>query len=235
MAKIEDRAIFLSANALNKTLEQAIIDGDLSGSGSTPDATTSLKGKLKLAGDLGGTADLPTVPDLANKAPLASPSLTGTPTTPDIAPLDSSSQIANTKYVDDAVSVAVSGGSSPMEVFNHTVKVNGSAYSTVTGLNYFTSPSAKTISHVKLRIWTKNAVVTGSMTIDIKKNTTPDDVCMTSIFSSLPTINFATAVDFDSNGGTVSGGSISIGDVLRLDITSIPSGWVGTISILVYA
>ncbi|MBP6183266.1 hypothetical protein, partial [Flavobacterium sp.] len=32
-----------------------------------PDATTTVKGKIKLAGDLGGTADLPTVPGLANK------------------------------------------------------------------------------------------------------------------------------------------------------------------------
>lgn len=36
--------------------------------GVTPDATTTVKGKLKLAGDLAGTADLPTVPALANKA-----------------------------------------------------------------------------------------------------------------------------------------------------------------------
>ena len=35
--------------------------------GTVPDATNSVKGKLKLAGDLGGTADLPTVPELANK------------------------------------------------------------------------------------------------------------------------------------------------------------------------
>jgi len=34
----------------------------------TPDATTTAKGKIKLAGDLAGTADLPTVPALANKA-----------------------------------------------------------------------------------------------------------------------------------------------------------------------
>jgi hypothetical protein len=36
--------------------------------GSVPDATSIAKGKLKLTGDLGGTADLPTVPGLANKA-----------------------------------------------------------------------------------------------------------------------------------------------------------------------
>ncbi len=38
-------------------------------SSGVPDATTSTKGKLKLAGDLGGTADAPTVPGLANKSP----------------------------------------------------------------------------------------------------------------------------------------------------------------------
>lgn len=38
--------------------------------GSTPDATSSVKGKLQLTGDLGGTAASPTVPGLANKQPL---------------------------------------------------------------------------------------------------------------------------------------------------------------------
>ena len=45
----------------------AIIPNSGGGGGSTPDATTTVKGKLKLAGDLSGTADLPTVPGLANK------------------------------------------------------------------------------------------------------------------------------------------------------------------------
>lgn len=35
-----------------------------------PDATTTIKGKLKLAGDLAGNADAPTVPGLANKVPV---------------------------------------------------------------------------------------------------------------------------------------------------------------------
>ncbi|WP_353168367.1 hypothetical protein, partial [Flavobacterium sp.] len=36
----------------------------------TPDATTTLKGKIKLTNDLGGTADLPTVPGLLTKEPI---------------------------------------------------------------------------------------------------------------------------------------------------------------------
>ena len=43
------------------------IDQTGGGGGSTPDATTTVKGKLKLAGDLSGTADLPTVVGLADK------------------------------------------------------------------------------------------------------------------------------------------------------------------------
>jgi hypothetical protein len=37
--------------------------------GSAPDADTTTKGLVKLAGDLGGTADMPTVPGLAGKEP----------------------------------------------------------------------------------------------------------------------------------------------------------------------
>lgn len=48
--------------------------------GFTPDATASTKGKLKIAGDLGGTADLPTVPGLALLAPLARPTVNITTT-----------------------------------------------------------------------------------------------------------------------------------------------------------
>lgn len=42
----------------------------VSGSGAVPDATSSTKGIVRLTGDLGGTADSPTVPGLANKEPV---------------------------------------------------------------------------------------------------------------------------------------------------------------------
>ena len=70
------------------------------------DATTSDKGKLKLAGDLGGTADLPTVPGLAIKAPLASPALTGTPTAPTATAGTNTTQIATTAFVAAAMTNA---------------------------------------------------------------------------------------------------------------------------------
>jgi hypothetical protein len=79
-------------------------------SGSVADATTISLGKIQLAGDLGGTASSPTVPGLTSKAPLASPTFTGTPTLPTgtIATTQSagnnSTAVATTSYVDGAIS-----------------------------------------------------------------------------------------------------------------------------------
>ena len=88
-----------STDAVNK----AYVDGLITSS-ATPDATASVKGKIKLAGDLGGTADTPTVPDLALKAPLESPSLTGTPLAPTAAAGTNTTQIATTAFVTAATS-----------------------------------------------------------------------------------------------------------------------------------
>jgi hypothetical protein len=92
-------------------------------------ATTSAPGIVQLAGDLGGTSTSATAPTLANtsnvqsvvntiiaantnvtnKAPLASPALTGTPTAPTAAATTNTTQLATTAFVTTAVSNAISG------------------------------------------------------------------------------------------------------------------------------
>jgi hypothetical protein len=57
------------------------VDSQIS-SATIVDADATTKGKIQLAGDLGGTAAAPTVPGLALKAPIASPTFTGTVTSP---------------------------------------------------------------------------------------------------------------------------------------------------------
>ncbi len=88
-----------STDAVNK----AYVDGLITSS-ATPDATASDKGKLKLTNHLGGTADAPTVPGLALKAPLESPSLTGTPLAPTAVAGTNTTQIATTAFVTAATS-----------------------------------------------------------------------------------------------------------------------------------
>jgi hypothetical protein len=84
-----------------------------SGSGTVPDATSTVKGVVQLAGDLGGTAAAPTVPGLANKADnSAAVHNTGAETVAGVKTFSSSpvvptpttgTQAANKTYVDTAV------------------------------------------------------------------------------------------------------------------------------------
>jgi hypothetical protein len=88
-----------STDAVNKAYVDNLIT-----SSATPDATDLIKGKIKLTNDLGGTADAPTVPGLALKAPLDSPSLIGTPLAPTAAAGTNTTQIATTAFVTAATS-----------------------------------------------------------------------------------------------------------------------------------
>ena len=159
MALIQDNAVFVTASGINKTLKQAVIDGDLGAGG---------------------------------------------------------------------------GGGGSTEIFNNVIILSSSA-ATLTGLNYFRALSGLTISSIVVQLWTKGAVASGNLTIDIKKNNSPAAAGMTSIFSVLPTFNFASASDYSTSTGTISTSGLSGGDWLRLDVTSIPSGWSGRFSIMAYA
>jgi hypothetical protein len=63
-----------SVNAVKTYVDAAVTNATI------VDANAITKGKIQLAGDLAGTAALPTVPGLVLKAPLASPAFTGTVT-----------------------------------------------------------------------------------------------------------------------------------------------------------
>ncbi len=77
------------------------------------DATASVKGKIQLAGDLSGTAALPTVPGLTTKANIASPAFTGTPTAPTAATGTNTNQLATTAFVSQATA-GLGGGGAPL-------------------------------------------------------------------------------------------------------------------------
>jgi hypothetical protein len=127
------------------------------------------------------------------------------------------------------------GGGGATEIFN-TMVVNSTGASTITGVIYFKAPSALTINTIVLQIFEKGSATSGSLTIDIKKNTVPDSVGMTSVFSVLPTLNFAVVNNYATDNGTLNpaNSGLSAGDWLRLDVTSIPSS-LGKFHIIAYA
>lgn len=126
------------------------------------------------------------------------------------------------------------GGGGIVEVFNHVITLGANA-STLTGLNYFMVPQNITIKSVRLLVYNKSGVNSGNLEIDIKRNSTPDNSGMTSILSARPLINFSTAADYDISVGTISTANISNNNFLRLDVTSIPAGWLGKFQVICYA
>ena len=161
MTKPTDRIVFVTANGINKTLKQAIVDGDLSGGG---------------------------------------------------------------------------GGSGIIEVVNSTIVLASVPTIPSTGFLFFKAPQAMVIDKVILQIFTKGGISSGNLIVDIKKNSTPNPVGMTSIFTTLPTIDYATAIDYQTNSGVlnVANTSLLAEDWLRVDLTSIPSNLLDKFFLLVY-
>jgi hypothetical protein len=124
----------------------------------------------------------------------------------------------------DARATALETGASKVEIFNADIAV-GSFGTTVTGLVYHEALQAMTLSECAIQIYEKGSL-TGTLSIDVKKNTTPNSTGMTSVFTSAPTIVYASSSDYQRNTGTfnVTHQTLAKGDILRFDITSMPVG-----------
>ena len=119
-------------------------------------------------------------------------------------------------------------------VYDADVKLGASA-SSVTGLIHYKAIQAFTVTTVEIQIFDKGAITSGILEIDVRKNVSPDDTGMTSIMSTLPSIDFSTASDYDTSSGilSVAEQDIAFDEFLRFDITSLPIG-LGKFRILVY-
>ena len=106
---------------------------------------------------------------------------------------------------------------------------NAASFSALTGAYYYEADQDFTITDGYLRIFEKGSL-TGILQIDIKKSTTNlDGPSFTTIFTTKPSVNFATAADYDASTNQVfDPGQVSIqaGDFLRLDITAMPTNGV---------
>lgn len=129
---------------------------------------------------------------------------------------------------------AVEGQAAKIIAFDFDVLL-GSSAATLTGIQFYKAIQSFTVTTVELQIFEKGAISSGVLEIDVKKNSSPDDVGMTSILSSLPSIDFSTASDYDTASGILSPTEqdILLDEFLRLDVTSLPVG-LGSFRVLVY-
>jgi hypothetical protein len=118
-------------------------------------------------------------------------------------------------------------GAAVIPVFNALVVMNTSDPD-LTGKAYFTAPCDFTISSCYIQIFTKGTM-TGSLEIDIAKAATLG-AAYTSIFTTKPKITMASAADYDKSTNQVfaAGQAVTAGEILRVDLTSIPGTVVAT-------
>jgi hypothetical protein len=136
--------------------------------------------------------------------------------------------------INSRLSVLEAGGARVI-VLNNDVILSSSA-TTFTGLAYFKAPQNFSLNNCEIQIFEKGSIATGTLEIDIKKNSTPDNAGMASVFTTQPSINFASASDYGVSTNQVFDSTISqvdAGDILRFDITSLPVG-LGKFRILLF-
>lgn len=130
---------------------------------------------------------------------------------------------------------ALALGAAPVEVFNAPI-LNASSATSLTGIMYYRALTNFTLSTVQVEIFEKGIVTSGTLAIDVKKGPSLDGAGMSTVLTSLPSINFATATDYDIATGVLDsvGQVVSQGDVLRVDVTSLPALPLGKFRVLVY-
>ena len=132
--------------------------------------------------------------------------------------------------------LALESGQSRIELIN-CIFGNAVSASSFTGIFDVNAPQGLVITDCYVQIYEKGSLA-GFLEIDVKVNSTPDDVGMTSIFSTLPKITYASASDYDKSTNQVFNTlqtTVAEGDNIRLDITQLPTGGViGKFRVVLY-
>lgn len=121
----------------------------------------------------------------------------------------------------------VEGSASKIIIYDEIV-LNATSAASFTGVDFYRVPSSFDLIDSKVFIFLKGSL-TGTLEIDIQKSSTPDFTSSVSVFTTKPSIDFSTASSYDESSNAVfdaTNKSVTEGDYLRLDISSLPSGGV---------
>lgn len=137
----------------------------------------------------------------------------------------------------DSRATSVEASAKKVELFKY-VLLNGSGFTTATGLDYYQAIESFTITSAAIRIFEKGSL-TGSIEVDVKKSTTNmDNASFTTIFTTKPKITYASASDYDTSTNQVFNNSlinIVADDILRLDIITAPTnGVLSKLQLIIY-
>ena len=122
--------------------------------------------------------------------------------------------------------LALSGGSGKLNLINTDINIGSTSSSLLTGAFYIEIIQDCIVTEGAIQFFAKSPATTGNLVVDVKKNTSTNPTGFTSLFTSAPTLSASTDPDFTRATGTVNPSTqvLNIGDILRVDITSLPVG-----------
>lgn len=126
----------------------------------------------------------------------------------------------------DTRMTSIEGSAGKIIIFDDLVINAAGLGATITGLDIYRAASAYDLTDAKVYIFTKGSL-TGTLEIDIQKSSSADFTSSVSVFTTRPSITYASASDYDESNNAVfdlTNKVIAAGDYLRLDVTSLPTG-----------
>lgn len=121
---------------------------------------------------------------------------------------------------------SLEGSASKIVVFDSTI-YNASTASSLTGIIFFRAASAFSLTAAVVSIYdTTGLSLSGTLSFDVQKASSPDFSSSTSVFTTKPSLTSFTSYTESSNAVFKTDGTedIAADDFLRLDISSLPTG-----------
>lgn len=121
--------------------------------------------------------------------------------------------------------LTVEASTNKIVIFDGVI-TNATTYATATGLLFHRIQSAIDITDVKVGVFDFTGISSGTLSVDIQKASSLDFSASVSILTTQPSLNLATASNYDESTNAVLNvnKSCSEGDWLRIDISSLPTG-----------
>lgn len=125
-------------------------------------------------------------------------------------------------------SLEVSGGS--VFIFNGDIDLTGFSVSRP-DIYYYKAATNFSVNDFRVQLFTKDGISSGNLVIDLEKSSDTNNANFSSILTSPISFNFASDAAYSEKTALINSSlnDIVTGDVLRVEITNVPSGFYGKI------
>jgi hypothetical protein len=125
-------------------------------------------------------------------------------------------------------SLSVSGGN--VFIFNGDVSfVNYSSLRP--NIFYYTARQDFSLNDFRVRLFTKEGVTSGNLTIDLQKSVDPNDSNFNSVLTAPISFDFSSVSDYAEVVSTLNSAlnELTTGDILRVKVLAVPNNFIGSV------